>query len=316
MTIVYDNVGNPLQYGPWEMTWAQGRQLRTMSKTGESWTFTYNADGMRTRKTNGATTWDYIYNGNKLMQMKKGSDTLTFSYDAGGAPMTVTHNGTTYYYVTNLQGDVVSIVDGNRNTVTNYTYDAWGNVLSTGGTMASTLGTHNPLRYRGYVYDQETGLYYLQSRYYSPTICRFISVDAYVSTGQGILGYNMFAYCLNNPVCFADPTGTYSIYDTRAIFGGGGLGGKMSPNAVLVINGGHLYNYNTSAIRMFCNSTTYVNSVTVNGGLVEGYCAIWVQNPGKNTVNCELTINGGEIKSTAAAYVNGTAELKDVASRI
>ncbi|MBQ6901932.1 MAG: right-handed parallel beta-helix repeat-containing protein [Oscillospiraceae bacterium] len=87
-------------------------------------------------------------------------------------------------------------------------------------------------------------------------------------------------------------------------------------DAVLVINGGHLYNYNTSAIRQFCNSTTYKNSVTVNGGLVEGYCAIWVQNPGAKTVNGSLVITGGEVKSTAKAYVNGTADLKDVSSAI
>ena len=89
-----------------------------------------------------------------------------------------------------------------------------------------------------------------------------------------------------------------------------------SSDAVLVINGGHIYNYNTSAIRMFCNSTTNKNSVTINGGLVEGYSAIWMQNPGKNTVNGELTITGGEIRTTAAAYVNGTSALKDVSSSI
>ena len=87
-------------------------------------------------------------------------------------------------------------------------------------------------------------------------------------------------------------------------------------DAILVINGGHLYNYNTSAIRQFCNSTVYKNSVTINGGLIEGYSAIWVQNPGSNTVNGDLTVNGGEIKSTAKAYVNGSAELKDVSSKI
>ena len=87
-------------------------------------------------------------------------------------------------------------------------------------------------------------------------------------------------------------------------------------DAVLVINGGHLYNYNTSAIRMFCNSTTFVNSVTINGGLVEGYSAIWVQNPGKNTVTAQLTVNGGEVRTTAAAYVNGTSPLNEVSSNL
>ena len=87
-------------------------------------------------------------------------------------------------------------------------------------------------------------------------------------------------------------------------------------DAILVINGGHLYNYNTSAIRMFCNSTTYKNSVTINGGLIEGYSAIWMQNPGSKTVHGSLEIKGGEIKTTAAAWVAGTAELKDVSSNL
>ena len=109
-------------------------------------------------------------------------------------------NNAQYYYVTNLQGDVIAILNSMGAVVVQYTYDAWGNVLSTTGSMASTLGTLNPIRYRGYVYDSESGLYYLQSRYYDPEVGRFINADALVSTGQGILGNNMFAYCGNNPV--------------------------------------------------------------------------------------------------------------------
>ena len=138
--------------------------------------------------------------------MTVGGSDLSFGYD-GSTPVTVTYNDTTYYYVTNLQGDIVSILDGNRTEVVKYTYDAWGNILSTTGTLADTLGQINPLRYRGYVYDQDTGFYYLQSRYYDPSIGRFLNADAFVSTGQGVLGYNMFAYCLNNPVNYSDKTG-------------------------------------------------------------------------------------------------------------
>ena len=89
-----------------------------------------------------------------------------------------------------------------------YTYDAWGKLLETGGSMATTLGALNPLRYRGYVYDTETGLYYLQSRYYDPEVGRFVNADIYVSTGQGMIGNNMFAYCANNPTNGCDPCGT------------------------------------------------------------------------------------------------------------
>ena len=92
-----------------------------------------------------------------------------------------------------------------------YVYDEWGNVLSTSGTMASTLGQYNPLRYRSYVYDQETGLYYLQSRYYNPEWGRFINADGMIATGQGLIGNNMFAYCGNNPVIYVDPFGTWTI---------------------------------------------------------------------------------------------------------
>ena len=110
-----------------------------------------------------------------------------------------------------------------------YVYDSWGKKLSTTGTLATTLGGDQPFRYRGYVYDNETGWYYLQSRYYDPTTCRFISADVYLSTGQGVLGHNAFAYCLNNPVNCSDSSGTRANDGALDIFGppraAGGGGG-------------------------------------------------------------------------------------------
>ena len=117
------------------------------------------------------------------------------------------YNGTYYYYVTDLQGDVVAILNSSGTSVVTYTYDAWGKLLTTSGTMASALGAHNPLRYRGYVHDTELGLYYLQSRYYNPALGRFINADQYPSTGQGFTGNNMFIYCGNNPVNHCDKNG-------------------------------------------------------------------------------------------------------------
>ena len=182
-----------------------------MSKSGVTWSFAYDASGMRTSRTSGSTAYAYTYDGGQLKKMTVGSNALIFTYGINGQPMSVKYNGVDYYYVTNSQGDVVGILNASGTEVVTYTYDAWGNILSTSGSMASTLGAHNPLRYRGYVYDQETGLYYLQSRYYNPTICRFISADTFVSTGQGILSYNMFAYCLNNPIKNIDVDGQVPV---------------------------------------------------------------------------------------------------------
>lgn len=115
---------------------------------------------------------------------------------------------TTYYYLRNAQGDIVKLIDNNKNTVVEYTYDSWGKVLAVTGSLATSLGEDQPFRYRGYVYDTETQLYYLQSRYYDHSTCRFISSDVYLSTGQGVIGHNSYAYCLNNPVNMFDGEGT------------------------------------------------------------------------------------------------------------
>lgn len=166
-----------------------------MSNGSTTWTYTYNADGLRPKRANGSTTYSYVYNGSSLSQMTVGSNTLYFSYDASGTPMSVTYNGTNYYYATNIQGDVTAILDTSGTAVVQYTYDAWGKILTTTGSMADTLGVHTPLRYRGYVYDAETTLYYLLSRYYDLEMGRFINADEFTSTGQGLTGNNMFAYC-------------------------------------------------------------------------------------------------------------------------
>ena len=196
-----------------------------MSKSSITWNYTYDANGMRTSRSNGTKTYNYVYNGSQLTQMTVGNDTLYFTYGVLG-PTTVTWNGETYYYAVNAQGDVTGIFDGNGNLVVLYNWDnAWGYNPAPEGSLASTLGTLNPLRYRGYVYDTETGYYYLQSRYYDPEIGRFINSDAFVATGQGLLGNNMFAYCGNNPVSRYDPTG--KRYCMVHVYDGGG-GGSSS----------------------------------------------------------------------------------------
>ena len=121
-------------------------------------------------------------------------------------PLAMKYNNTLYYYVLNAQGDVVRIVNSSRSVVASYTYDPWGKIISSSGTLADI----NPLRYRGYYYDAETGFYYLQSRYYDPEIGRFINADSYASTdATGLLSTNMFAYCENDPVNKSDSNGEF-----------------------------------------------------------------------------------------------------------
>ena len=137
---------------------------------------------------------------------------LDFVYDESGKPFALKYstNGTsfqTYYYVLNLQGDVVKLIHYipgfEYESVATYEYDAWGNIVSSSGRLAEI----NPLRYRGYYYDNETGFYYLQSRYYDPANRRFINADGLISSNWSFSGLNMFAYCENDPVGRSDPSG-------------------------------------------------------------------------------------------------------------
>ena len=208
--ITYDSMGNPTTYRGYTMTW-RGKQLAGFTNGTKTVSFEYNEDGLRQQKTYNGVVTDYYYNGSVLIGMQRGTAKELFSYDAAGNVVSVNHNGTEYYYLRNAQGDIIKIIDGSGATVVEYTYDTWGKKVSTTGSLAGSLGLIQPFRYRGYVYDWETGFYYLQSRYYDPTVGRFISADVLLSTGQGVLGYNCYAYCLGNPVNMVDSQGNRAV---------------------------------------------------------------------------------------------------------
>ena len=235
--ITYDEIGNPNAIGGWSFTWEHGRELASMSNGTATWTNTYNADGLRTKRTDSTLTYDYVYYSGQLMYMMvkdtdpqsptKGSHHLILSYTPEGTPMGMTYQGTAYYYLTNLQGDVVAILNNQGQRIVSYSYDAWGNpttpVIHVAADDAnyekySTIAQLNPLRYRGYVYDTETGLYYVSSRYYDPEIGRWINADNQIAgVGGEVLGYNMFAYCMNNPVNMSDPSGNWPKWATKLV---------------------------------------------------------------------------------------------------
>ena len=138
--ISYDEIGNPLSYRDgMEFTW-EGHQLEMASVRGKSVSFTYNSDGIRTGKTVDGVATSYFLDGSTVVAQKTGDDVLWFLYDSDGTRVGFTYNGTAYYYTENAQGDVIGIVDKDCSTVVEYSYDAWGKLLGTTGSLAGTVG--------------------------------------------------------------------------------------------------------------------------------------------------------------------------------
>jgi len=158
----------------------------------------------------------YYYDGTLLVAEESKLRTIVYIYDVTGSPIGFKYKAPSYaadtwdvyYYTKNLQGDIVAVYSSTGTKLISYVYTAWGSasILYTNEGLNSTA-FYNPFRYRGYYYDSDLGMYYLQSRYYDANICRFINPDRFISTGQGLTGYNMFAYCGNNPIAFMDITG-------------------------------------------------------------------------------------------------------------
>jgi len=213
--ITYDNSGNPANWrNGWDFGWTRGRMLSRATRPGVSVGMSYDVDGIRTNMSvdrNGVINeHEFFTHGGQVVAERRidgrtgAVTTLEFIYDESGRPLQLIHNGILYNYTTNLQGDVVHIRDamtGER--VAWYVYNAWGHVVESGGRLAEI----NPIRYRGYFWCTTMELYYLQSRWYDGFVGRFINADSFVSTGQGLLGFNMFAYCGNNPVNRIDSDG-------------------------------------------------------------------------------------------------------------
>ena len=200
--VTYDTIGNPTKIGSKTLTW-NGRQLAKYVNGSNTTSYAYNGDGQRISKTVNGTKTDYYYNGSILAGQKTGSNTLVFMYDNNGDAFGFKYNGTEYFYVKNLQNDITAITDSAGKVIANYYYDAWGNITSTTGN--TTIANANPLRYRSYYYDTDTKLYYLNTRYYSPDMSRFLNADGQLS--NDFLGNNLFAYCGNSPVSRADTDG-------------------------------------------------------------------------------------------------------------
>ena len=232
----YDSIGNPTLYRGNTATW-QGRRLIDYRGI----TYTYDHNSIRTSKSANGTTIEYFYDGTTLLAEKRTNSTATqwiyYIYGVDGiAGMRV---GTQdYLFRKNIQGDVTHIYTKDGQLVAQYRYDAWGNckVYTADGTLDTNLGSignANPFRYRGYYYDSETALYYLNTRYYDPETARFINADdiSYLDP-ETINGLNLYAYCGDNPVIYVDPSGNFPILIALILgafaIAGMAIGGKMA----------------------------------------------------------------------------------------
>ena len=153
----------------------------------------------------------------RVVSLFAGIGGLDLGFDFAGFNVIWANDFDKYMTYTMAEG-WIQLKDAQNNNVEGVFYREVKTTDATGINFAEL----NPIRYRGYYYDSETGLYYLQSRYYNPEMGRFICADAFAATGQGFVGNNMFAYCENNGATYYDPSGTLRTYCVRMADGGPG----------------------------------------------------------------------------------------------
>lgn len=224
-TLTYDEIGNLTAYDGVTYSWSMGRQL-TGVENGKSIQYAYDHTGMRVKKTIDGVTTNYHLAGMLISGETTNGATTWYNYDSNSRLISMVYNHVDYFYVKNVQGDIIGLIDKEGNKVVEYEYDSWGAIVKVSGSMAGSLGKKNPFRYRGYYYDEETGLYYVSSRYYDPEVGRWINADdpEIIDGGNDhILENNLFAYCFNNPVNMTDDTGCWPKWATKIAIGVGAI---------------------------------------------------------------------------------------------
>ena len=207
--MTYDACGNMLKKGDTSFTWMQGRKLSEISNS-KSICYYYDHTGARVKKVVDGVTTEYRMAGSLIVSERTGDETIWYQYDSAARLVAMVVGGVRYNYVRNAQNDITGLIDKTGKRVVSYKYDSWGKTISTTGTLAATIGKKNPFRYRGYYFDAESGMYYLQSRYYDVEIRRFISADGIMaSVGGNIKGSNVFCYCFSNPIKTLDLSGKW-----------------------------------------------------------------------------------------------------------
>ena len=221
-TFTYDANGNMLSDGKYTYSWTKGNLLEKVTGDGLEAAYTYDASGIRTSKKVNGTTTEYLTAGGSVLGEKKNGVWQYYLYDGDGQLFEISYKGSDYYYIRDNLRTITGLVDANGAAVVNYRYDSWGRMLDITGSMAETLGKDNPYRYKGYCYDEETGMYYLKSRYYAPEICRFISADdisAMLDSPMSLWDKNLYVYCDNDPVNKKDDDGEIANFVAMGLLG-------------------------------------------------------------------------------------------------
>ncbi len=323
----YDLSGNPLTYGNGQqlytnLTWEHGRQLTSLTTNGSVYTYDYNHEGIRTKKVVNGVTHNYITQSGRIarevIQESGRSLVLDYIYTAAGAPFALEYYSTegqvyaTYYYITNYQGDVVALLDSDYDVVARYTYNAWGELVSVTndqGTLITdptNIAHLNPLRYRSYYYDTETGFYYLQSRYYDPANHRFINADAAeysAMSAYDINETNLFSYCLNNPVNRIDEAGNLSWKSVFKVV--------AAVAVVAVVTAACVATAGAAAVALGASSTVVSAVVTgaAVGGVVSGGSEIITQISENGCENIDISSIG-----TRSAFGSAYGAIRGVGS--
>ena len=227
------------------MNW-NGRQLESGDGSQDViFSFTYNDNGIRTSKTVDGVKTTYYLDGSRIIGEETAGNVTMYLYDSQGLPMGMMYHSSSYgmgafdvyWFERNMQGDIIAVYDKSGTKLVSYVYDAYGNFYRTlHGISLSHTAANNPFTYRGYYYDYNLQLYYVGTRYYDSDIGRWLSPDKYVSTGQGLTGYNMFAYCGNNPIMYVDYTGEFPwaivIILSIGLIGGAVVGASLDTKII------------------------------------------------------------------------------------
>jgi RHS repeat-associated protein len=289
--LAYDTNGNLLSYKTRSYSWQAGRQLAQITDTNLNALYTYNESGIRTRKVVNGVTTDYLLEGGKVILETTGNDALHYSYDSRGQLVSLKLNGTPYFYMRNGQGDITGLIDASGAEVVRYTYDSWGKPISITGSLALTVGAKNPYRYRGYRYDTESGLYYLQSRYYDPSIKRFISADTHdilLTSPYEFTDKNLFAYVDNNPIMRSDADGEYWFLIGAGV--GLGVGFTASVMSQYLTTG--TVNWNVAFVN---GAAGAISGAIASTGIDLAASVGWNAVIGGATYAAEQTVKGEEI---------------------